>query len=174
MNSTTFLTKIPTIAGCSTPCQSYDSFAYHESVLSEAMDGLSGAASGIAVVSLTFQIVESISKLQDFFESMQGAPAFVATIRKDLAQCSSILGSINLDEQRYKDVLTTCMDKIVVLSAIIDDLEPGFQSTSRKHRKWTAFRTARRVPILKNFRETLEETKTTLVLALQARHLLAR
>lgn len=138
------------------------------------MDGLSGAASGIAVVSLTLQIVESISKLHDFFESMQGAPASVAAIRKDLGQLSSILDSLMLDEERFDDVLATCMDKIAVLSAIIEDLEPGFQSRSHRNRKWTAFRTARKGIVLKNFRETLEETKTTMVLALQAKHLLAR
>ncbi len=109
-----------------------------------------------------------------FFESMQGAPAFVETIRKDLAQLSSIINGIMLDEQRYNDIFTTCMDKIAALSAIINELEPGFKSTSHKHRKWTAFRTARKGTILENFRRALEETKTTLTLSLQAKYLSAR
>jgi hypothetical protein len=98
------------------------------------MDGLSSAASGVAVVSLTFQIVEGISKLHDFFDSMKKAPKFVAIIVNDLAQLSSILDSINVDEQKYNDVLTTCMDKIKDLNAITDELEPAFRSTNQRVR----------------------------------------
>lgn len=138
------------------------------------MDGLSGAASGIAVVSLTFQIVESISKLRDFFDSMKMAPAVVELIAKDLAQLSSILDGIKVDVRRYSDVLTTCMEKIKDLNAIIEELEPGFQSANQKIRKWAAFRTARKGAIMQRFRVTLEETKSTLVLALQAKSIFLR
>jgi hypothetical protein len=134
------------------------------------MDGLSGAASGVAVVSLTFQIVEGISKLRDFFDSMKKAPKFFAIIANDLAQLSSILDGINVDEQKYKDVLTTCMDKIKDLNAITDELEPGFQSTSQRIRQWTVFRAVRKDAAIKRFRDTLEETKSTLILALQSKN----
>jgi hypothetical protein len=134
------------------------------------MDGLSGAASGVAVVSLTFQIVEGISKLRDFFDSIKKAPKFVAIIVNDLAQLSSILDGINVDEQKYNDVLTTCMDKIKDLNAITDELEPGFQSTSQRVRQWTVFRAVRKDAAIKMFRDTLEETKSTLILALQSKN----
>lgn len=135
------------------------------------MDGLSGAASGMAVVSLTFQVVESISKLLDFFESMESAPEVIKQIMEDLQQLSSILGGIKVDEKRYQDVLSTGMHKLNKLNNIIEELEPGFRSTSKKCRQWTAFRTVRKGSILKRFRETLGETKTTLILALQAKNL---
>lgn len=138
------------------------------------MDGLSGAASGIAVVSLTFQIVESISKLRDFFESIKTAPAVVATIVKDLSQLASILDIIKVDGSISNDVLTTCMDKIKDLNAFTDELEPGFRSANRKTRRWAAFTAARKSSVISKFRATLEETKTTLILALQTRHLLLR
>lgn len=138
------------------------------------MDGLSGAASGIAVVSLTFQIVESISKLHDFFESMTSAPGDVKLITEDLRQLSSILNAIGLDEKIYKEVEITCVEKIEKLNSIAEELEPGFQSSSKRQRRWTAFRTARKVSVLKKLRETLEETKTTLILALQTKALTYR
>ena len=138
------------------------------------MDGLSGAASGIAVVSLTFQIGESISKLSDFFESIKTAPAVVATIVKDLSQLASILDIIKVDGSISNDVLATCMDKVKDLNAFTDELEPGFRSASRKTRRWTAFTAARKSSVISKFRVTLEETKTTLILALQARNLLLR
>lgn len=65
---------------------------------------------------------------------MKKAPKFVAIIVNDLAQLSSILDSINVDEQKYNDVLTTCMDKIKDLNAITDELEPGFRSTNQRVR----------------------------------------
>ena len=96
------------------------------------MEDLSGAASGIAIAiaSLTIQIVESISKFHDFFESMKMASKEVTLITKDLAQLMSILDCIKTDEKRSNDVLTTCMDKIKVLNAIIGGIEPGIQSSS--------------------------------------------
>jgi hypothetical protein len=135
------------------------------------LDGLSGAASSIAVVSLTFQILESISKLHEFVESMRMAPREIKLITKDLTQLSAIL---RLDDQRYDDVLITCMEKIDVLSTITDELELGFQSAIHKQRRWTAFRKARKGAILKRLRETLEETKSNLSLALQAKNLSSR
>ncbi len=135
------------------------------------MDGLSGAASGIAVVSLSFQIVQSISKLQDFFESMRSADEDVKLITKDLRQLSSIISALQLDDPRYKEVENTCAEKIKMLTSITEELEPGFQSVSRKHRQWTAFKAARKSSILKKFRETLKETKVTLLLAMQAKSL---
>jgi len=99
------------------------------------MDGLSGAASGIAVVSLTFQIVESISKLRKFFESIKMAPEVITHVVKDLRQLSSILGTIQAGTSIPSDVVTTCVDKIENLYAITDELEPGFRSTNRKTRQ---------------------------------------
>jgi hypothetical protein len=131
------------------------------------MDGPSGAASGVAVISLTFQIVEGISKLRDFFDSMKKAPKFVAVTVNDLGQLSSIIDGINVDEQKYNDVLTTCMDKIKDLKAITDELEPGLQSTNQRVRQWTVFRAVRKDAAIKRFRDMLEETKSTLILALQ-------
>ena len=138
------------------------------------MDGLSGAASGIAVVSLTFQIVESISKLRKFFEPIKMAPEVITHVVKDLRQLSSILGTIQAGTSIPSDVVTTCVDKIENLYAIADELEPGFRSTNRKTRQWTSFKAARKDEVLKRFRTTLEETKTTLILALQAKSLSLR
>jgi hypothetical protein len=138
------------------------------------MDGLSGAASGIAVVSLAFQIVESISKLRDFFESIKMAPAVIALFVKDLGQLSSILDTMKVDGSIPNDILTTCMDKIKDLHAITDELEPGFQSVNRKVRQWTSFKAARKDRVIQRFRNTLEETKTTFILALLAKNLSLR
>jgi hypothetical protein len=94
------------------------------------------------------------------------APKFVAVTVNDLGQLSSIIDGINVDEQKYNDVLTTCMDKIKDLKAIADELEPGLQSTNQRVRQWTVFRAVRKDAAIKRFRDMLEETKSTLILAL--------
>jgi hypothetical protein len=138
------------------------------------MDGFSGAASGTAVVSLTIQIAESISKLRDFFESIKMAPKAITLVVKDLRELSSILDSIQVEISVFSDVITTCLHKIENLHAITDELEPGFRSSDRRIRQWTSFKAVRKDEVLKRFKTTLEETKTTLILALQAKNLSLR
>ena len=135
------------------------------------MEPLSAGASVIAVVSLTFQVVEGISKLREFFESIQNAPSEIRTILKDLTQLSAVVGSIQVDEQRCNDVLSVCMDKIKLLNDIISDFELPLVSTSRKRLQWAAIKAARKSATLKKLRESLEETKNTLVLGLLAKSL---
>jgi hypothetical protein len=135
------------------------------------MDGLSGTASGIAVVSLTFQIVESISKLRNFFESIKTAPKDIARIVENLQQLSSVLSTT---QAMPSDLVSTCMDKIRSLHVITDELEPGFRSSNRKTRQWTSFKAAHKDEVLRRFRIALEETKTTLTLALQIKNLSLR
>lgn len=59
------------------------------------MDGLSGAASVMAAVSLTFQLVGSINTLREFWLEMKGAPTEVQNIVEDLALLSSILRGVD-------------------------------------------------------------------------------
>src|SRR4051812_6583045 len=65
------------------------------------MDGLSGAASIVAVVSFTVQLAESAKKLYDFWNSVDEAPDFVHEIVVDLKLFSTILAEIALHEQQH-------------------------------------------------------------------------
>ena len=137
------------------------------------MDGLSGAASGIAVVSIAIQLADSIKKLYEFWTSVQDAPEDIRAIVKELRLLSAVLDGIKLNEQRYGPdptttiVLESCTDKVTALVGLVDDLEPGFASTSRRHRKWSAFKMTLRSEKIKKLRVSLEETKATLILAQQ-------
>ena len=44
------------------------------------MDGLSGAASLLSVVSLAIQLADGIKKLHEFCDSMQDAPEYVRSM----------------------------------------------------------------------------------------------
>ena len=78
------------------------------------MDGLSGAASVIAVVSFTVQLAETTKKLYVFWNSLDEAPDFVHQIVADLKLLSTTLAEIALHEQKHgnnlsvTDILETC------------------------------------------------------------------
>lgn len=137
------------------------------------MDGLSGAASGLAVVSLTIQLADSIKKLCDFWDSVQDAPNDIRAIVKEMRLLSAVLEGIQLNELDYgpdpttRSVLETCADKVKTLFGLVDDLEPGFTSMSKRVRKWSALKATLRSEKIKKFRVSLEETKITLILARQ-------
>ena len=129
------------------------------------MEGLAVAASGIAVGSLAIQITQSVSKLLDLLESMKSAPEDIQVISRDLRELSSVLDQMRFEEETH--ILgTTCAEKIKKLMTIVEELEPGFQSGSNAHRRKTAFKTALRVQLLKKLSQSIEETKTTLILQL--------
>lgn len=96
------------------------------------MDGLSSAASGIAVVSLAFQLAESIIKLYDFWDTVQEAPDEVRAIVKDRKLLRAVLNDIESNTQQYdsdpslSDVLESAIDKVKSLDAIVTEFETGF------------------------------------------------
>ena len=53
-----------------------------------------------------------------------------------------------------------------MLLSIVREFEPDFSAHSSKVRLWKAFKAARKKQKLKRFRDSLQETKTTLLLAL--------
>jgi hypothetical protein len=60
-----------------------------------AMDGLSGAASVMAAVSLTIQLVGTVNTLRKFWLGIKGAPAEVQDIVDDLALLNGILSGVD-------------------------------------------------------------------------------
>ena len=137
------------------------------------MDGLSAAASGMAVVSLAVQLAGTVKKLHDFWDSMKEAPDEISAIVKDLKLLSSVLANIEQNEQTHgpdptiTSILESCADKVKALVAFVNEFEPEFTSASRRVRKWNAFRATLRSGRLKAFRASLDETKVSLMLAQQ-------
>jgi hypothetical protein len=59
------------------------------------MDGLSGAASVMAAVSLAIQLVGTVNTLREFWLGMKSAPSEVKEITDDLALLNCILDGID-------------------------------------------------------------------------------
>jgi hypothetical protein len=59
------------------------------------MDGLSGAASVMAAISLTIQLVNTVNTLREFWADMENAPAKVKEIVDDLALLNCVLDGVH-------------------------------------------------------------------------------
>ena len=138
------------------------------------MTGLSSAASVIAVVSVAVQLADSIKKLYEFWNSVQGAPEDVHSIKADLGLLSTVLSDIALDAQQHQlpdaaliGVLEQCTIRVGVLTTSVREINLGFDSKHCSVRKWSAVKMVFKDKKLEKYRVTLERLKTTLSLAQQ-------
>lgn len=140
------------------------------------MDGLSSAASTMAVLSLAFRLADTAKQLCDFWSSIENAPEEIRTIKADLELLTSVLAEMALEAQRTRPdttlaaVLQSCTEKLKSLTALTYSLEPGFSSSSSRVRKRTAFKFVLKSEKLTKFQEVLDRLKNTLVLAQQNRY----
>ena len=140
------------------------------------MDGLSSGGGVIAVVSLAVQLADSVKKVYEFWSSVEGAPEEIHMIAVDLNLISRVLADIALEAQRsgpnhtLTGVLDGCGTAVKTLEILVSAIEPGFASTSRRVRKWTAFTAVLKTGKLKKFQDALQRLKTTLILAERAHY----
>ena len=137
------------------------------------MEGLSAAASGIAVVSVAIQLAESFKKLSDFWKSIKEAPEDIRAISVDLELLSGVLVQIAHETQHVEPdatliaTLNGCCFKVKAFTTLLNKIEPGFASTCLRVRKWTAFKAVLKHGELMKFQEALERLKSTLLLVQQ-------
>lgn len=140
------------------------------------MDGLSGAASGMAVVSLALQLSDGIKQLYDFWDSVKDAPDEIRVITTDLGLLSSVLAEMASEEQHsgpdptLKAALELCCDRVSKIANLTNEMEPGFASMSFRIRKWTAFKAVLKGEKIQKLQKMLEGLKSTLMLAQQNYH----
>ena len=137
------------------------------------MDGFSAAASGIAVASIGIQLAENVKKLYDFWISIKDAPEDIREISMDLQLLSTVLAQIACEAQHIEPdatfiaALDGCWLKVKILNTLLNEIEPGFASTSSRIRKWSAFKAVLKSEKLRKFQEALERLKGTLLLVQQ-------
>ena len=137
------------------------------------MEGLSAAASGIAVISVAVQLAESFKKLCDFWESMKGAPEDIRAISVDLEILSNVLIQIAHETQHVEPdatliaALNGCYVKVKLLNTILNGIEPGFSSKKSHVRQWTAIKAVLKHGELVKFQVSLDRLKATLLVVQQ-------
>lgn len=137
------------------------------------MDGLSAAASSIAVASISIQLVGSVKKLCDFWDSVRDAPEDVRAISSDMKLLSTVLSRVaheaqqNAPDEVLGSALDGCWDKVRVLTRIISEIEPAFDSKCSRVRRWATLKAALRQEKLRRYQDALERLKSTLSLIQQ-------
>ena len=124
----------------------------------------------IAVASITIQLADSVKKLSDFWKSVQQAPSDVQTIITDLDLLRQALGDIASGIRQgnssgaLERTLQQCEVNVQTLYSILQQLEPGFASSKRIIRKFTAFKSVLKWDKVKKFMAVLDRLKSTMML----------
>jgi hypothetical protein len=118
------------------------------------MDGLSAAASGIAVVSLTVQLVDSVREIRRFLRDVSEAPKELRRLIDLLDQLELILENIGaLVERQQKhtsetdiDVsksilkaMKTCESKLKILEDVVEVAKKTSSATNKAIRSFGSF-----------------------------------
>ena len=141
-------------------------------MIDHIMDGLSTAASVIAVTSLALQLAESTKKLIEFWDSIQNAPEEVDDIKLELESLRNVLEQIGHEAQHQppnrlvEPALRLCSRKINAVRSLTTDIESGFTSSKICTRKWSALRAVWSRKKLEKIQSSLERLKATLTLVL--------
>ena len=137
------------------------------------IDGLSAAASGIAVVGIAIRLADSVQKLCDFWTSVKDAPEDISCISAELTILSSVLARVAQEAQHNKpdllleSALKSCRSYVSQLINILNKVEPGFASNNARIRKWSAIKAVFKKAQVTKFQDALERTKSTLMLMQQ-------
>lgn len=138
------------------------------------MEGLAAGASVIAVVSIALQLADSIKRFSEFIGSIQEAPEEIESFLSDLQILSSVLDDIQLHPSAYnvnpstEAILKNLHRKISLSMTLANRYELGLGSGSRRIRKWNALKVALKSEKLNKLRDSLNDTKITLIIALQS------
>lgn len=136
------------------------------------MEGLSAAASVIAVTSLALQLAENIRKRSEFWDSVQNAPTEVNDIKLELRSLKDVLEQISCDAQYQQAnpsivlALRLCSEKINVIRSLTADIESDLLSSRIRTRKWSALQAAFKRDKIEKVHNSLNRSKGTLTLAL--------
>ena len=130
------------------------------------------AASVIAISTLAFQLAQSTKKLFDFWDSIQHAPEEINDIKSELESLTLVLEQIGYEAQNEpsnestRSVLRQCSRRIDTIRSLTAHIEPGFESSKTRIRKWSALRAVCKREKIKKVQDSLDSLKSTLELVL--------
>jgi DNA repair ATPase RecN len=142
------------------------------------MDGLSAAASGIAVVSLAIQLVDSVREMRRFFRTLKNAPEELGRLLDLLEHMELMLEHIgklvNCDTEISKSVLKTvqtCENALKKLGALIQKIKRKAWAQSPLKRSLGFFRLACKKEEIEEIEKQLDHAVTNLNMAMTYFHL---
>jgi hypothetical protein len=145
------------------------------------MEGLSVAASGIAVVSLTVQLVDSIREIQSFLRRVSDAPKELKRLLGLLEQLELILESIHIIVEKQRkhspglDVsvcasilraVSTCRDRLVLLGDVVSSVKKASSTNGKVQKSLECFRLACKKKDIEEFETLLQQAVSILDLTM--------
>ncbi|KAL9057852.1 MAG: hypothetical protein Q9162_002082 [Coniocarpon cinnabarinum] len=130
------------------------------------MDGVSATAGVLGIVSSVHLLLRTVSEIYGFWKTIEDAPQDISIILLQLEFLQEFL-------KFAQDVsVTGVMEKVTMLlsvqvgqlNAITQNLERGFGSGGQVRRVWARCKAAKKMERLREFRNSLEETKSSLIL----------
>ena len=134
---------------------------------------------------MAFQLTEACIKLYTFWETVEDAPREIIAIKEDLRFLISVFQRVESHGNSLGGCLAEgvqhCRAKIAVsvpisarklpliiqdLTLIVERFDGGLSSLSRRQRVRTAFKAALHSKHIQRFRDSLNDTKSTLTLAM--------
>jgi hypothetical protein len=158
--------------------------AYHllETLSTGIMDGLSAAASGIAVVSLALQLVGSVRDIRRFLHDMSEASEELKRMMDLLEQLEIILEQVGLLVQRQRGngrleetgvmtsvsrAIVTCEKKLTLLEGVVEATQKA-SANSRVAKTLGSFKLACHKKDIRSFEQQLSEAVNLLSLTMMA------
>ena len=134
--------------------------------------GMDIAFGVLGAVALAIELVDSISKLLEFMDSLVDAPEGIRSLCSDLRIMSCILKDTkNADIQGSDTVIVEavreCAKHVRALSDFTNSLISGFESKKSLRRSWASIKTTKKTKRLEYLRTRLNSAKITLVIAQQ-------
>jgi len=122
-------------------------------------------ASGLSVGSFAIQVVDSVQKLRNFWNSIKDAPDNIKALLEEL----DTLGRIIILEdqgQASSEARLHCQSAASKVTAVVKDLE-GVFGTAKRARYWAKVKAALEEKKLEKCLKRLERAKLSLILAKQ-------
>ena len=128
------------------------------------MDGISAAASIIAVRALVGNTIKAAKKIHEFWRSVEDAPEDFRAITRDLKILISILEKIDQTICAPKDsdielALVDCKSKIDNLRRSLQQYDPSPAAGSKQRRKWRSIKATFKATQIKKIQRSIDETE---------------
>lgn len=145
------------------------------------MDPLSGAASVIAVVSLTFQVLGSVDNVRRFFRGVANAPRELGRIVESLDQLHCLLNDVAQALSRYQRLngtpeapqslyqsLDICKERMDTLQQVIEKSGAVCGNSKTAPRYWASLKLTLRKKDIAEYERQLSQAVAALQAALSA------
>jgi uncharacterized protein YoxC len=145
------------------------------------MDGLSAAASGIAVISLALQLVDSVRQIQRFLRKVSEAPKELRRLIELLEQLELILESIgeliNKQQQQSGDqdvavsetvlrAMKTCENTMKGLTSTVDGARKSIEAKNKAEKTLACFRLSCKKKDIEEYERQIHEAISLLNLTM--------